>query len=243
MTASLKALRSMTENSYWDEIERYFTQKRGRALILSPKDWPLITSWQERGIPLDIIYAGIDRVFARHEAKETTNRRQLPRTLSACQAEIEKLWDSCQEKSTGAMDIAEKTPRQQHLEAQRRLATKLRSTLRQLEKYARTPHYAPFQNDLRAAVENLDALSPLLEQAADADALIQVQAEIRNIEHGLNAQLEQHLPAEVRRELMDRVAAQLASYQKQMRPEVYAETFRLAFLKALHEVYPLPSFW
>ena len=38
--------------NYFSEIEELFIRRRGRNLLLSPLDWALIESWQEREVPL-----------------------------------------------------------------------------------------------------------------------------------------------------------------------------------------------
>jgi hypothetical protein len=43
--------------NYFSEIEELFIRRRGRNLLLSPLDWALIESWQEREVPLHIICA------------------------------------------------------------------------------------------------------------------------------------------------------------------------------------------
>ncbi len=48
--------------NYFSEIEETFIRRRGRNLLLSPLDWALIETWQERGVPLPVILRGISKV-------------------------------------------------------------------------------------------------------------------------------------------------------------------------------------
>jgi hypothetical protein len=55
--------------NYFTEIERFFQTKRDVFTLLSTLDWVLIENWKERGVPLDVVLKGIDRAFARPNAK------------------------------------------------------------------------------------------------------------------------------------------------------------------------------
>ena len=46
--------------NYFTEIEETFIRRRGKNLLLSPLDWALIESWQEREVPLSVVLRGID---------------------------------------------------------------------------------------------------------------------------------------------------------------------------------------
>ena len=232
----------MAENFYWEEIERYFAKKRGHALILSPKDWPLVTSWQERGIPLEVIYQGIDQAFARLEEKQRTSRRQPIRTLTACQSAVEELWHARKEAVPAASQFSQEGLQQAIMTERRHLATKISGVSSQLRKYAQTPHYLCLKNELLAASETLEALTPFVAQTEDAEALAHIKQKIRRIEQHLLAQLEQAIAPVTRQELSTKAEAQLAAYKKHMNADVYQETLRIAFLQGLREVYPLPSF-
>src|SRR5215472_11349452 len=55
--------------NYFTEIEEYFQTKREVFTRLSTLDWVLVESWKDQGIPLDCVFKGIDRAFARQDAK------------------------------------------------------------------------------------------------------------------------------------------------------------------------------
>ena len=232
----------MVGNIYWEEIERYFAKKRGNALILSPKDWPLVTSWQERGIPLEVIYQGIDKAFERSEEKQKTSQRQTIRTLAYCQYDVEGLWSERKEAVQAKSQDSEEDLHQTIIAERRRVSTKIRSVSEQLRKYAQDPHYSYIKNELVSSSEALDSLTPLVSQAEDNAALSQVKQEIRNIEQHLISRLEQAIEHNIRQELYTRAEIKLASYKKKMSEKVYQETLRIAFLQALRDAYPLPAF-
>lgn len=76
-----------TRSQYFDEIETLFVRRRGKHLWLSPKDWALIQSWQEKGIPLHVALGGIERTFDLHNASD--HRRRDINSLSYCRGEVE----------------------------------------------------------------------------------------------------------------------------------------------------------
>jgi len=232
----------MTGNTYWEGIERYFAKKRGTALILSPKDWPLVTSWQGRGIPLEIIYQGINKAFERLEEKQKTSQRQKTLTLAYCQYDVEKLWGARKEAVQANSQFSEEDIQKAIIAERRRLSTKIRSVSKQLRKYTQDSHYHCIKNDLLSSSETLDSLAPLLGQAKDNAAISQLKQEIRSLEQHLVSQLEQVIDNNIRQELYAKAEAKLDSYKKSMNEKVYQETLRIAFLQALRDAYPLPSF-
>ena len=48
---------------YIEDVQQYFLNKQGKCLCISPADYMLIDKWEKDGIPLDIIYKGIDKTF------------------------------------------------------------------------------------------------------------------------------------------------------------------------------------
>ncbi len=232
----------MAGNFYWEEIERYFAQKRGNALILSPKDSPIVTSWQDRGIPIEVIYQGIDQAFTRLEENQKTSQHQTIRTLAYCQYDVEELWNAQREAVQGKSQFSQKDSHKSIIAERRRLSTKLISVSDQLRKYVQNPHYHLIKNQLLSSSEALDSIIPLVKEVEDTTAVSQIERKIRSVEQHLISQLEYAINNTTRQELYAKAEAKLASYKENMNEEVYQETLRIAFLQALHEAYPLPSF-
>ena len=51
--------------NYFTEIESYFQCKRNAFTLCSCLDWVLMETWKERGVPLETVFKGIDRAFAK----------------------------------------------------------------------------------------------------------------------------------------------------------------------------------
>jgi hypothetical protein len=232
----------MAKHSYLEAIEQYFTEKRGNALILSPKDWPLVTSWQEQGIPLEMIYAGIDRAFARLEEHPNPARRRSLRTLAACKYDVEKLWKEHQETLQEASHATDEETVSPFQIDKQRILTKVRSVITQLRKIAERPKYQCIADNLLLTSDALEFLLPAIEECGDEISLSQFLQQIRQCEQELVANLKTALPLAEQHALQAKVEAQLAPYKRNMKDSVYQETLQIALLKALRDAYPLPSF-
>ena len=229
----------MEEHEYWEQIEEYFVRKRGSALILSPRDWPLVTSWQEREIPIEVICDGIDRAFARIEEKQGTAQRRTIQTLTFCQRDVEDAWEAWKENHP---EFAAKTKHENMDSERRKLAAKFRSVANQLHTYAEQIHYRCIHTELRSASETLHTLIPLLEQTQDHTELAAIKERGRELEQQLASSLEKAIDAASRQQLHASAESRVISHKHKMNAAVYQETLRLAFIQELRNAYPLPSF-
>ncbi len=86
---------------YFLEIESHFTQRRGTPFVLNAKDWSLIKSWSEEGIPLPVVIEAIDSVFDKQEA-----RKKKVNGLSYCKHAVKELWQERRELLIGGQENA-----------------------------------------------------------------------------------------------------------------------------------------
>lgn len=56
--------------NYFTEIEEHFQNRRGKVTLLSPLDWSLIESFQQAGIPIEIVLRGVDHAFEKFERRK-----------------------------------------------------------------------------------------------------------------------------------------------------------------------------
>jgi len=68
------------------EIEREWSRLLDRPVVLSPKDWALISDWHAREIPLALI------VESMRHAAERPSGRSAPRNLGYIAAAVEEAW-------------------------------------------------------------------------------------------------------------------------------------------------------
>ena len=67
--------------------------------MLSPIDWALIESWQERGVPLHVALRAIEHAFDSHDAKK---QKRTVKTLLYCQEEVEAQYAEWLESRVGS---------------------------------------------------------------------------------------------------------------------------------------------
>jgi hypothetical protein len=77
---------SARPDAYAREIEREWSRMLDRPVVLSPKDWVLISDWHARSIPLSLILESM-----RH-TMERPGRRSPPRNLGFVSAAVEEAW-------------------------------------------------------------------------------------------------------------------------------------------------------
>ena len=82
------------EEIYFRAIEERFIRLRGAPLLLSPADWRVARGWQEKGVPLALVLASLDEVFARRAARRAKGRIQ---SLRYCAPAVEEAWEEHRE--------------------------------------------------------------------------------------------------------------------------------------------------
>ncbi len=230
--------------NYFSEIEELFIRRRGRNLLLSPLDWALIETWQEREIPLHIILRSIEKVF---DGAEKSAQKRTIKSLLYCKEEIEAQyaeWLERQVGKTGSKAVGSqqvkigsqqsavgnsKIPESNlfsddamssHLE---RVSVEIKSALNRIE------------NDFaRTLSEVLSRLAELKGQTHTAESL---EESLEKLDALVDASLLRNYETE---KLAGEVEKQIASYKTKMEREVYQRTFDLMLLKRLREKAEIP---
>ncbi len=229
----------MESSSYWEQIEQYFVAKRGNALILSPKDWPLVSSWEERGVPVEAVFDGIDHAYQRYQDKCASGQRQTTWTLTACQHDVERAWNAWREQHPELETPDERDA----LDGERRkISSKLDSTMARLQTHTADGRYECVRDAIDTTISTLQHLRQQLDSANDAEAMAGLKTAIRQAEQTLMTHLEYAINETIRKNLLAKAEARLASHKSQMSETIYQETLQLAFRQELHRAYPLPSF-
>lgn len=100
--------------TYFQEIEGHFALRRGTPFILNAKDWVLMKTWFEDGVPLAVVIEAIDAVF---EKNESSGRKKVISSLSYCRHSIKELWDERRNLYVGAGDVTPEAGPEALLEA------------------------------------------------------------------------------------------------------------------------------
>jgi len=81
----------MIPGDYCLEIERYLCRKNdGHLVRIVGPSFERVTDWADRGIPLKVAFAGIDRYFERYYAK---GPRRRPVRIDFCDADVLDVFD------------------------------------------------------------------------------------------------------------------------------------------------------
>lgn len=99
---------------YFLEIESHFAARRGTPFILSAKDWTLMKTWFDEGIPLTVVIEAIDSVF---EKNETSGRRKVISSLSYCRHAVKEMWRDRQDLYAGTGEAGPEENVAERLEA------------------------------------------------------------------------------------------------------------------------------
>ena len=90
--------------NYFTEIEEHWQQCRGTVTLLSPLDWALIESFQDSGIPLEVVLRGMEAAFAKQAKRQS--KVQKVNSLSYCAQAILSEFERFQESALGKHEPA-----------------------------------------------------------------------------------------------------------------------------------------
>lgn len=218
----------MNYYNYFTEIEEAFIRRRGRNLLLSPLDWALIESWQEREIPLHIVLRAIESVFDAMEKKPSRTRGI--KSISYCKEEIEAQYEEWVRSRTGAG--GDKDPG----EASEGLS--IGSVSEHIENaiaVLRGSDNDDLREDLERACTRLEEL--LAGLTGDFENVEKVLTDIENfLDRALLTKSGKlHL-----NKLETEIETQIGSYKANMGDEAYKKTLDLMLLKRLREEEGIP---
>jgi hypothetical protein len=233
--------------NYFSEIEETFNRRRGKYLFLSPLDWALIESWQERGVPLHVILRGIEKVFDGVDSQP--KRRRSVKSLMYCREEIEAQYEEWLERQVGksqpngngdggssssGVGEAAKSERENSLFSDENLKAHLENAARSLE-----AAQAKAKGELRETLLRVSArLAELEKNFADAESLEQ---SLNDLEQLIDAALLQTAADEkTLAPLKAETEKRMAQYRGRMEKEVFDRTFDLMLLKHLREAAEIP---
>lgn len=204
--------------NYFTEVEETFIRRRGKALFLNSKDWTLIDSWKDRGIPLHIVLRAIEQVF--DKAKGAVS------TLYYCSSAVEseyKGWLDSQVGSSG-----EEVTVTFGNEA---IAQHIQDAIVALQNTGR-PEIA---DDVQRGIQRLADLQTNLNGDPET-----IDRSLGDIENSLNLAMLTNWKKDELGQFENRVHEQLKSYKDSMEADVYQSTFDLMLLKSLREASGIP---
>jgi len=223
--------------NYFSEIEETFNRRRGKYLFLSPLDWVLIESWQERGVPLHIILRGIEKVFDGVDAQPAKRKRSV-KSLMYCREEIEAQYEEWLERqvgksqSNGDGETAE-TEKESALFSDENVRQHLENAARSL-----TQAQAKAAGELREVLMRAAArLAELEKTFNDAETLEEALSDLEKL---IDAALLETADEKTLESIKAETNEQMAQYRGKMEKEVFDRTFDLMLLKRLREAAEIP---
>jgi hypothetical protein len=217
----------MNYYNYFTEIEDTFVRRRGKHLLLSPIDWAMIDTWQERGIPLHIALRGIESVF------DNFDKNPGPRTIKSlmfCREEVEAQYQEWVASQVGKND-GEAAPAAAGGFSVEKIGEHIDEVIGALKRAGNDD----LREDLDRAAERLAELRKGL-----TDDFETVDEALRDIENFLDAALLTKTDKLHLKSIEKETASQLKEYKRGMEKEAYDQTFRLILLKRLREEASVP---
>jgi Mor family transcriptional regulator len=215
--------------NYFSEIEETFVRRRGKHLLLSPIDWALIETWQERKVPLHVVVRGIEKVFDLHDQRPKQTRSV--KSLFYCKEEIEAQfaeWLERQVGKNGSSDDVETSETSEFSD------DTIKTHLETIEKLLEAAEQNS-KDDLRETLQRvLSRLAELKQDFADAETL---ESALEDLEKLIDAELMKTAKGS---EFEKEIQRSLAAYKSKMETEVYQKTFDLMLLKRLREQAEIP---
>ena len=217
----------MNYYNYYTEIEETFVRRRGKNLFLSPLDWAMIESWQERGIPLHVVIRSIESVFDVFD-KQPPGTRSI-KSLLYCREEIEvqyKEWSTSQ--TGGSTESNGSDDAQFSIESVREHINNTITALRSNSK-------AELREDLDRAIVRLEELAADLTQDFET-----VDKTLGDIEKLIDRAVLTHWEPAHFKILQKEVSGHLRGYKSEMDADSYKSTYELMLLKRLREEAGIP---
>lgn len=216
--------------NYFTEIEDTFIRRRARNLFLSPLDWALIETWQERGIPLHIVIRSIESVFDVFD-KQPAGTRSI-KSLFYCREEVEAQYAEWSRSQAGkSAETADGGAEAMFTVDQ--IAGHISAAIEAL-RACRTPGMA---EDIERSINRLEELKGGLTDQFEA-----IDGTLLDIEKLLERSMVTNWDPEHLSSLKKEIACQLRDYKKSMEPDAYANMFDLMLLKRLREEAGIPRF-
>ena len=215
----------MNYYNYFTEIEETFVRRRGKHLFLSPLDWALIETWQERGVPLHIVIRSIESVFDVYDQQPPGTR--TIKSLFYCRDEIEAQYAEWLRSQAGKDDGSEA--------ASGFSIETVRAHIADVTEALRSNTSVEMREDIERAIARLQEI------AADGSTDFEtVDGILGDIERLLERSLIANWSADRVEAIKKEITSQLREYKRDMDADSYKNTFNLMLMKRLREDAAIP---
>jgi hypothetical protein len=220
-------------------IEGYLTRKNdGHLVRIVGPSFDRVRGWAETGIPLKVVFAGIDRYFERYYAK---GPRRRPVRIDFCEADVLDVFDEWRRAVgliAGRSEIASGEPVVRRRES---LATHLERSLARLVamRSGSLPSTVP-ETVLAEVVDELDRLLATA-RGARGEARQSILDRLEALDARLLAAAREATSGEAMSALESDAAADLKPFEERMPRDVWNRTLATAVDRAIRERARLPT--
>lgn len=227
---------------YCRQIEAYLCSKNhGHLIRIAGPSFDHVCGWATRGIPVKIVFRGIDRYVERYEAKGT---RRRPVLIDFCEADVFDTFDEWRRAVGVAVSCtAGETPEDEGEAARRKgpsLASHLQRVIARLTSLRAGGRTAPeWQAQIEVAVRELDSMAAGA-KTLRGEARRRAVERLREIDRVLLEALRACCRPDETEGLRREAADELRPFRERMPDGAYADAIAAATDRLLRERHGLP---
>jgi hypothetical protein len=229
-------------DEYCRAVESYLCRRNdGHLIRIVGPAFEMVSRWDGQGVPLKVVYRGIDRYLERHHAKAT---RRRPVRIEFCEADILDVFDEWR-RAVGVMHVRETAADgggdavdvEDVSRHRGSLKTHLERTAARVGALRASAH--PLDEAL-AAVE--DALREMMAAGTlRGDARERAIARLQTLEHALASAARSRCDEATLGRLRSEAEAELAPFRARMSSDAYRQSLDASLSRLLREQMRLPS--
>ena len=237
---------SMLHDQFCREIESYLCRKNdGHLIRIVGPSFELVCGWAARGIPLKLVFHGIDRCFERYYARRP---RRHPVRIDFCEADVLDVFDEwrravgvslAESAERGAADGA---PAESALttKPRRSLVAHLDGLVGRLVARRANPATAALDREIVRAIDRLEGIRDVA-ATSRGDARARLIDDLAELDRTLGAAMRESCPVEVKAALADDAAADLEPFRARMPSAAYQQALDACIDRLLRERLGLPK--
>jgi len=234
---------------YCRRVEEHLTRvNTGHLVRIVGTGFALVRGWADAGIPLSIVFRGIDMKAERHRAGDATR----PLRIEFCEPDVRAVFQNWQravglttgaagvtdDRAAGGGDAAESSP-----DSRTKRPSLTRHLDRAIDRLSRAGGHLDWPEALRDACDRLlQELVALRDQATKARgaARDELAARLPAIDVELADSLRLHAPESLRQSLRQEAAAELASYRSRLSADAWERSVDVTTDRLLRDRLGLP---
>src|SRR5262245_50420796 len=230
---------AVSPDEFCRSIEHYLTHKNdGHLVRIVGPSFDRVRGWAETGVPLKVVFAGIDRYFERYYSK---GPRRRPVRIDFCEADVLDVFDEWRRAVGLAAGRTEITGGESPIKRRESLATHLeRSLARLVAVRSGHSHIEVPDAILAEVVSELDRLLGTA-RGPRGNAKRAILNRLQELDARLLEAAREATPDDALAAVQREAAADLKPFQERMSPEVWTKTLASAVERAVRDRARLPT--